>query len=87
MWYQDPLYDGMSRTGEQNTGWMRPGDEAILQFLDEADAEYPAIVANRTGIHTPYVERRCDVLAERGLLEQVTGEVVYRITDEGRRRI
>lgn len=87
MWYHDPMYGGMSRTGEQGTGWMQPGDEAILRFLDDAGVEYPAIVANRTGIHTPYVERRCEALAERGLLEQVSGEVVFRITDEGRRRI
>jgi DNA-binding IclR family transcriptional regulator len=77
----------MSRTEGHGAAWMRPGDEAILQFLADETVEYPAIIANRTGIHTPYVERRCEVLTERGLLERVSGEVVFRITDEGRRRL
>jgi predicted transcriptional regulator len=77
----------MSRTGEQDATWMRPADEPILRFLDDAGVEYPAIVANRTGIHTPYVERRLEVLAERGLVEQVSGEVVYRVTERGRRHV
>lgn len=62
---------------------MRPCDEAILRFLSQERAEYPAIVANRIGAHTPYVETRCEVLASRGYLEAVSGEVVYRITDRG----
>jgi len=75
----------MSRTGESPAAWLRPADEAILDFLDGEGVEYPAIVAHRTGIHVPYVERRCAVLAERGLLERVSGEVVYRVTERGRR--
>ena len=73
----------MSRT-EPNVGWMRPVDLSILQFLADNRAEYPAIIANRVGGHTPDVERRCQALATQGYLEAVSGEVVYRITSDGR---
>ena len=65
--------------------WSRPADRNILEFLDDTGAEYPAIVANRIGMHAPYVETRCAELTERGLLEAVSGEVVYRLTEAGER--
>jgi|GEM_PF-1869717 len=65
---------------------LNPVDAAILDFLADGRVEYAAIIANRVGAHTPYVEKRCSALAERGLVEAVTGEVVYRVTDEGRAR-
>jgi predicted transcriptional regulator len=77
----------MSDTGDPNTArpaWMYPGDEAILRFLRAERAEYPSIIANRVGMHVPYVEERLERLAERELAEPVSGEVVYRITEEGR---
>lgn len=64
---------------------MRPADRPILEFLAAKRAHYPAIVANRTGMHVPYVERRCRELAARGLVETVSDEVVYRITADGKR--
>lgn len=73
----------MSDTERTREPWMRPGDRAILRFLATEGAEYPAIVANRTGMHVPRVEERCEVLAERGLTEAVSDEVVYRITEDG----
>lgn len=73
----------MSETTRNDATWMRPVDEAILGFLAEERAEYPAIIANRTGAHTSYVERRCAALATHDYLEAVSGEVVYRITDRG----
>lgn len=63
---------------------LNPVDVAILDFLADGRVEYAAIIANRVGAHAPYVERRCGALAERGLVEAVTGEVVYRATEEGR---
>ncbi|QDX41407.1 DUF2250 domain-containing protein [Salarchaeum sp. JOR-1] len=66
---------------------LRPVDAAILEFLADDRVEYAAIIANRVGAHTPYVERRCAVLADRGLLEAVTGEVVFRATDAGKRAV
>jgi hypothetical protein len=67
--------------------WSRPADVAILTFLAGHSAEYPAIVANRIGMHAPHVEARFEVLAERDLVEPVTGEVVYRITERGQRAL
>lgn len=64
-------------------GRLRSADRAILEFLRENGAEYAAIVAHRTGVHTPYAEARIAALAERGLLEPVSGEVVYRVTSAG----
>lgn len=72
------------RHGSARERWMRPADESILQFLREERAQYPAIIANRLGMHTPFVEDRCEILAEYGLVEPATGEVVYRVTEDGR---
>ena len=73
----------MSDAEQQPSSWMRTADHQILEFLATRRADYPALVASRLGIHTPYVERRCAVLAEQGMLEAVTEEVVYRVTDRG----
>lgn len=75
----------MEDAASRQPAWSRPADRAVVEFLAEHGPEYPAIVANRTGQHAPRVERRCDVLADRGLLEAVSGEVVYRTTDAGDR--
>jgi Mn-dependent DtxR family transcriptional regulator len=75
----------MNGASSRQPTWSRPADRDIIEFLDERGAEYPAIVANRIGRHAPYVETRCAELAERGLLEAVSGEVVYRLTDAGER--
>ena len=77
----------MNDTGDSNPtrpAWMHPGDEAILRFLRSQRVEYPSIIANRTGMHAPYVERRLEQLADQELAEPVSGEVVYRITEDGR---
>lgn len=73
----------MSDAEQHPPSWMRTADRQILEFLATRRTDYPALIASRLGIHTPYVERRCTVLEERGLLEAVTEEVVYRITEEG----
>lgn len=62
---------------------MRAADEDILQQLREERPDYLALVANRLGMHLGYVERRCGVLVEHGLVEQVSHEVVYRTTELG----
>lgn len=74
----------MSDAQQQPASWMRTADRQILEFLATRRTDYPALIASRLGIHTPYVERRCAVLAEQGMLEAVTEEVVYRITEDGR---
>lgn len=67
----------------QRPNWMRPADEDIIRDLCEERPDYLPLVANRLGMHLGYVERRCEVLVERGLVEPVTGEVVYRTTELG----
>jgi predicted ArsR family transcriptional regulator len=64
---------------------MRAADERILRALHEDGPEYLPLVANRLGMHLGYVERRCDVLVDRNLVEAVSEETVYRATDLGRR--
>ncbi len=59
-------------------------DRRILRHLSTTKADYPALIASNTGLHIPLVERRCAALDEDGLLELVSGEVLYRITDYGR---
>lgn len=65
------------------TDWMHPADEDILRELHEEQPEYLPLVANRLGLHLGNVEQRCSVLVERGLVEPVTDEVVYRTTERG----
>jgi hypothetical protein len=77
----------MTDVTSSQPAWSRPADRVILSFLADQRAEYPAIVANRTGMHTPHVEQRCEELADRGLLEAVSGEVVYRVTEAGQRAV
>jgi len=63
---------------------LTPADRRILQYLSTSSADYPALIASNTGLHVPLVERRCLVLETAGLLEPVSGEVIYRLTDRGR---
>lgn len=58
-------------------------DEAILEELAARSMEYPTLIASRRGLHVNYVENRCRILEERGLLEAVSREGTYRITDRG----
>jgi len=77
----------MSDAENRSDPRLRPGDRSILAFLDAEGAEYPAIVANRIGMHAPRVEERCEALADAGLIEAVSDEVVYRVTRQGQRRL
>lgn len=64
---------------------MREADKQILLVLRRDRVQYPALLAAETGLHLPLVERRCDALESRDLIEPVTGEVLYRLTERGRR--
>jgi hypothetical protein len=79
--------NGMREAQSSRPAWSRPADTVILEFLADRDAEYPAIVANRIGMHAPYVESRFRELDERGLVEPISGEVVYRLTERGERAL
>ncbi|XVH32497.1 DUF2250 domain-containing protein [Haloferacaceae archaeon DSL9] len=62
-------------------------DVRVLTHLRDYGANYPALIASNTGLHVPFVERRCHSLGEDGLIEPVSGEVIYRITEAGRARL
>ncbi|WP_128906517.1 DUF2250 domain-containing protein [Halorubrum amylolyticum] len=59
-------------------------DERVLAYLDDAGSDYPAFVASNTGLYVDHVESRLDALDAAGLVERVTDEEVFRITDAGR---
>ena len=59
-------------------------DERLLAYLDDVGTDYPAFVASNTGLYADHVESRLEALAAAGLVERVTGEAVYRLTDAGR---
>lgn len=64
---------------------MHPADERILRYLAENPPEYVPLISNRLGMHLDYVERRVETLVEYGLVEAVSGEVIYTTTEEGER--
>jgi DNA-binding MarR family transcriptional regulator len=65
------------------TTQSHPADERILAYLGENPPDYAALIATRLGMDLRYVERRLDALADRGLVEPVTGEAVYTTTERG----
>jgi predicted ArsR family transcriptional regulator len=65
--------------------WLRPVDEQILEYLREHPPEYIPLVANRLGVHLKYAEQRFVVLVDHGLVQPVTNEVIYGITEQGER--
>lgn len=65
--------------------WMHPGDCRILQCLEEHAPEYAPLVATRVGMSSGYVQRRLDVLTERGFVTRGGDGVVYGVADRGER--
>jgi len=59
-------------------------DERVLAYLDDAGTDYPAFVASNTGLYLDHVESRLNALDAAGLVERMTGEEVFRVTDAGR---
>jgi len=74
----------MSRGSIGGEGTLSTAERRILQHLTASGADYPALIASNTGLHIPLVERRCEMLEAAGLIQPVTGEVVYRLTEYGR---
>lgn len=63
--------------------WTHPADERILRYLTEHPPDYVPLIANRLGMHLEYVERRVETLVEHGLVEPITGEAIYDVTERG----
>lgn len=64
---------------------LRSADERILTALGEGGPDYVPVVANRLGLPSKYAGRRAALLADRGLIEPITGEAIYRLTERGER--
>lgn len=64
---------------------MLSTDEIILEELEDVRLDYPVLIASRRGLHINHTVQRCRELERRGLVETVSGEVTYRITESGRR--
>ncbi|PSP67774.1 hypothetical protein BRC79_06320 [Halobacteriales archaeon QH_8_67_27] len=69
----------------QHPDWFRGADAAILSHLSDERPTYVPIIANRLGMPTEYTERRVERLVEDDLIEPISAEVVYRITERGER--
>ena len=65
--------------------WAHPADERILRYLSEHPPDYVPLIANRLGMHLGYVERRVETLVEQGLVEPISGESIYAVTERGER--
>ena len=59
-------------------------DERLLSYLADVGADYQAFIAGNTGLYDDHVETRLTALADAGLVERVSSEAVYRVTDAGR---
>ncbi|WP_436927825.1 hypothetical protein [Halosimplex amylolyticum] len=71
----------------QHPDWFRGADAAILSYLSRERPTYVPLIANRLGMPTDYVQERTDKLVESDLVEPVSAEVVYRITEDGERHL
>lgn len=65
--------------------WTHPADERILRYLEEHPPDYVPLIANRLGMHLGYVERRVEALVDHGLVEPISGESIYAVTERGER--
>lgn len=63
--------------------WTHPADERIVRYLCDHPPDYVPLIANRLGMHLGYVERRVETLVEHGLVEPISGESIYAVTDQG----
>ena len=80
---------GSSEAGDgEAIGPDRPSltrsDERLLSYLADVGADYQAFIAGNTGLYADHVASRLTALADAGLVERVSGEAVYRVTDAGR---
>jgi len=66
---------------------LGPMDAAILEHLSDHGLDYPELIAEEGPAGLDRTARQADTLANRGLVEQVSPEVVYRVTDRGERRL
>jgi|GEM_PF-1238690 len=71
----------------RHADWLRRADAEILHHLEREQPTYVPLVASRLGLDLDYAEQRCSKLAAEDLIEPVSHEVIYRITDRGQRQL
>ena len=69
-----------------NESQLHPVDVVILRYL-QTGVDYPTCIAVGRDVDLAVVEKRCARLVERDLVEPVSHEVVYRITERGIRTL
>lgn len=77
---------GRGRTNAmgRSDGWMRPGDDALLESLRRDGPESCPLLAARIGMHLKYARRRCEELEARGFVRSRDGRF-YELTERGER--
>jgi len=67
--------------------WMQPNDGDILATLSRTGPEYGPVIAYQLDMDNETFERYCDRLTENRVLERVSEEPLYRLTERGRRLV
>ncbi len=68
----------------QRAEWMKPADDAILEYIRDAGEVPPVVIGRNIDIHSKYAGERCRELAEHGLLDRAD-DGYYSLTDLGER--
>lgn len=63
--------------------WMRPNDGDILATLSRTGPEYGPVIAYQLDMGNDTFERYCERLTANGVLERVSEEPLYRLTERG----
>jgi len=64
--------------------WMKPADDAILEYVRDAGEVPPAVISRNVGIHSKYAGKRSRKLSEYGLLNR-SEDGYYSLTLQGDR--
>lgn len=67
--------------------WMEPNDGDILATLSRTGPEYGPVIAYHLGMDNAVFERYCERLTANGVLERVSEEPLYRLTERGQQLV
>lgn len=67
--------------------WMRPNDGDILATLSRTGPEYGPVVAYQLGMDNDEFEHYCGRLTDNDVLERVSEEPLYRLTERGQQLV
>ena len=66
----------------QRADWMKPADDAILEYTRDAGEVPPSVIARNVDIHPKYAGERSRELANYGLLDR-SSDGYYSLTSIG----